>query len=152
MPGRPHVALLLSISAAVTLGCAEKQPPLRADPETMQPRKLQMERERPDEVGVVRNGVAGEVPAQILAAIGDDLARRAPGLEATLVVAESVIWPDGSMGCGQPGQNYTMQLVPGYRVVFEAGGRRWNYHSNEGGRFVFCKRPTARPYRTSPAE
>ena len=45
------------------------------------------------------------------------------GLEvAKLEIVESVAvtWPDGSLGCPEPGMNYTMALVPGYRIRIRA--------------------------------
>ena len=37
---------------------------------------------------------------------------------AELEVVESIAitWPDGSLGCPEPGMNYTMAPVPGYRI------------------------------------
>jgi hypothetical protein len=63
-----------------------------------------------------------------------DLAARLglqPG-EISLVSSEEVTWPDGSLGCPQPGMRYTQALVNGSRIVLEASGKRYNYHS--GGR------------------
>jgi hypothetical protein len=36
----------------------------------------------------------------------------------------------------------TRALVPGYRVVLEAGGERYDYHADTRGRFLLC--PTER--------
>ncbi|TDD25031.1 hypothetical protein E1218_15575 [Kribbella turkmenica] len=63
-----------------------------------------------------------------------DLAGRlglGPG-QVTLVSAEEVTWRDGGLGCPQRGMRYTQVLVNGSRIVLEAGGRRYEYHS--GGR------------------
>jgi hypothetical protein len=37
-----------------------------------------------------------------------------------VVQAEAVTWPDGALGCPEPGIVYTQALVPGYWVVVEA--------------------------------
>ena len=52
--------------------------------------------------------------------------------------AQSVTWADGSLGCPQPGMNYTMALVPGYRIRVRAGEQLLDYHAGERGHFVLC--------------
>lgn len=56
--------------------------------------------------------------------------------EVTVVSSTEVTWPDGSLGCPEPGMFYTQALVNGTRTVLEAGGNRYNYHSG-GGRAPF---------------
>ena len=56
-----------------------------------------------------------------------------------LVSAQSVTWPDGSLGCPQPGMSYTMALVPGYRIRLRAKGSAvMDYHASETGTLVLC--------------
>ena len=50
-----------------------------------------------------------------------------------LVSAEHVDWPDGCLGIKQPGVMCTMVISPGYKVVLEANGRQYEYHTNESG-------------------
>jgi hypothetical protein len=45
-----------------------------------------------------------------------------------LVTAERVTWPDGSLGCPQPGMAYTQVLVEGYRIVLAAEGDEIAFH------------------------
>ena len=85
----------------------------------------------------------GEVPSEMLDEIVADAAARAgvePG-EVDLVVAEAVTWSDGSLGCPEPGMMYTQALVPGYRVVVEAGGEELSFHASESGDFRLCENP-----------
>ena len=52
-------------------------------------------------------------------------------------------WRDGSIGCPEPGMNYTQALVPGIRVVLELDGARYEYHAG-GARSIFlCENPRA---------
>jgi len=70
----------------------------------------------------------------------DDAAKRT-GLGRTSLVVESaaaVTWADGSLGCPEPGMNYTMALVPGYRIIVRAGEQRLDYHASRRGYFVLC--------------
>jgi hypothetical protein len=89
----------------------------------------------------------GEVPQQILALFRDDLARRALVKPETITVvgAAELQWPDGSLGCPKPGEMYTQMIVPGYRVVLQANGERYAYHSDQRGKFVVCANGLALP-------
>ena len=89
----------------------------------------------------------GEVPQPILALFRDDLARRAlvKPETITIVSATEQQWPDGAMGCPKPGEMYTQMIVPGYRVVLEAAGERYAYHSDRRGKFIVCGNGLALP-------
>jgi hypothetical protein len=52
--------------------------------------------------------------------------------------AEAVTWADGSIGCAEPGMNYTMAPVPGYRIRVRAGKQVLDYHASRRGYFVLC--------------
>ena len=70
-----------------------------------------------------------------------DAARRT-GLDvAALKVAsaEAVTWSDGSLGCPQPGMMYTQALVPGWRILIDAGGRTLDYHAGRRGLPRLCE-------------
>ena len=83
----------------------------------------------------------GEVPAEYLAAVKADAAERLGVSEAELSVDEavSVVWPDGSLGCPQPGQNYIQVLIEGYRVVISAAGQSLDYRLDQRGHFRLCE-------------
>jgi hypothetical protein len=66
--------------------------------------------------------------------------------------AEAVTWPDGSLGCPEPGVMYTQALVPGYRIRIRAGERTLNYHANRRGYFVLCPGNTVTPPADGEAE
>ena len=53
-----------------------------------------------------------------------------------LVSVEQVEWPDGCLGVQTPGVMCTMVVTPGYRVVLEADGKQYEYHTNETGDVV----------------
>jgi hypothetical protein len=91
--------------------------------------------------------VTGEVPeallAQVLAA-----ASTLTGVLATEIVVlrdQAVTWPDGSLGCPEPGVMYTQALVPGYWVALDADGEMLDYRLGEGGAFVRCDDATDPP-------
>jgi hypothetical protein len=59
--------------------------------------------------------------------------------DVTVVAAREVTWPDGSLGCPEPGMMYTQALVDGTLVVLEADGQRYEYHG--GTPLVLCENP-----------
>ena len=83
----------------------------------------------------------GEVPAEVLdpilaaAAEGAGLARE----DLEVIRAEQVTWPDGSLGCPEPGMAYTQALVDGYHVVIVAGDEELDYRVGSGGSFRLCE-------------
>jgi hypothetical protein len=58
-----------------------------------------------------------------------------------LVSLLEVTWPDGSLGCPQPGMAYTQALVPGQQMIFRVAGEAYYYHSGRGSEFVYCSDP-----------
>jgi hypothetical protein len=50
-----------------------------------------------------------------------------------LVSVEAVEWPDGCLGVYRPEVMCTQATVPGYRIVLEANGAEYVYHTNADG-------------------
>ncbi|MEE6281511.1 hypothetical protein [Georgenia sunbinii] len=61
--------------------------------------------------------------------------------DVSVVSLESVTWPDGSLGCPQPGMSYTQALVPGTRLVLGAEGAEYAYHAGSEPDLTRCDRP-----------
>jgi hypothetical protein len=57
-----------------------------------------------------------------------------------LVSVEAVEWRDTSLGCPQPGMMYAQVITPGFRVVLEAGGEKYDYHADRGRFVVLCEK------------
>jgi len=70
----------------------------------------------------------------------DDLAQRLQinASEIVLQQGENVTWPDGALGCPEPGMFYTQALVPGYRIVFSASSCKHYYHGQHGKPPFYC--------------
>ncbi|HSM55502.1 MAG TPA: hypothetical protein VK879_05035 [Candidatus Sulfomarinibacteraceae bacterium] len=85
--------------------------------------------------------VTSEAPPELVEEMMADLARRldVPVEQITVLRAEEVVWPDGALGCPQPGEVYTQALVPGYRVTLIVDDRAHNYHANRSGYFILCE-------------
>jgi hypothetical protein len=85
--------------------------------------------------------VVGEVPSAVLDAILADAAGRtdvAPD-EIGIMEAAQMTWPDGSLGCPEPGFMYTQALVDGYQVVLDVDGEQLDYRVGAGGSFRLCE-------------
>ena len=52
-----------------------------------------------------------------------------------------VTWPDGAIGCPEPGVVYTQALVDGYRIVLDADGTQLTYHGATGADPFLCQSP-----------
>jgi hypothetical protein len=87
----------------------------------------------------------------IIRAAVDDAARRTGQNVSTLQVisSDAVTWPDGSLGCPQPGVIYTMAPVPGYRMRIQAGDTVLDYHASQRGFLVYCPGERATREKTS---
>lgn len=58
--------------------------------------------------------------------------------EINVVATETVTWPDGSLGCPEPGFSYTQALVDGSKVLLEHGGRIYVYHAGSDDQPFLC--------------
>lgn len=71
-----------------------------------------------------------------------DLTGRLGDVEIAVVSAEAVTWPDTSYGCPQPGMAYTQVLTDGTRIILEAEGRRYDYHTGPTADIFLCEGPS----------
>jgi hypothetical protein len=58
-----------------------------------------------------------------------------------VVKTEEVTWPDSALGCPEPGKVYTKGTVPGYRILLEADGNQYSYHTDWNGQVILCPVP-----------
>lgn len=147
-PARGSSLLAVVVLATMSAGCTGNARGDAAEPTSVENRRAVVEKEgkqnspqrAPSSDNAPLQQGSGEVPPQLLAIFQDDLARRALVKHdaITVVSATEHEWPDGAMGCPQPGQMYTQMLVPGYRVVLQAAGNRYAYHSDRRGNFIVC--------------
>ncbi|NWG05398.1 MAG: hypothetical protein HXY35_01790 [Chloroflexi bacterium] len=72
-------------------------------------------------------------PAQIAAvsALADITGLSADKI--SLVSTEAVTWPDGCLGVQRPGMMCTQALVDGFKIVLEADGKEYEFHTDEDG-------------------
>jgi hypothetical protein len=83
------------------------------------------------------------VPPAILETVTAEAARLAGVYvdQVTIVSAAPTSWPDGSLGCPQPGEMYTQALVNGFWIVLQAGGAAYDFRVAADGSFRLCPHP-----------
>ena len=121
---------------------AERTEPMSRE-ERIEMRRKMMEEvsaERAPEQEPSTGSVVGEVPDDLLDRIYADLEKQigADRSDFELLRAEAVEWPDGSLGCGEPGQMYTQALVRGYRIEIGYDDQKYDYRASEQGYFKLC--------------
>jgi hypothetical protein len=87
----------------------------------------------------------GGLQAQVDWALQDAAQRTRLDASQLRVVAESVTWPDGALGCPEPGRQYVQVLVSGYRIRISAGSQTLEYHGSHRGRVMFCPASRIQP-------
>lgn len=90
---------------------------------------------RGEDLAVVSPALAAEIDqtlADLATRLGDDRA-------ISVTVAHELTWPDGSLGCPQPGMMYTQALVDGYRVELTDGESLYQYHGATGDAPFLCE-------------
>ncbi|WP_350275427.1 hypothetical protein [Kribbella sp. HUAS MG21] len=94
----------------------------------------------PSSPGTPSGSAGGTVVDQAKA----DLSKRlgVAAADVRVVSSEEVTWPDGSLGCPEPGMRYTQALVPGNRTILEAGGKQYAYHSGGHRAPFLCENPS----------
>ena len=88
--------------------------------------------------------VAGSIPipqaiAPVITAIAEDL--DVPPSSLRVIAVEPRDWPDSSLGCPQPDMLYAQVITPGYLILVEVSGERFEYHTDERGNIVSCPTP-----------
>ena len=87
------------------------------------------------------------VPKGILDPILNEAAKLAkvPKEQLVIVRAEAVVWNDGSLGCPEPGMQYTQALTNGYWVVISATGQTYDFRVARDGNFRLCPEGRGHP-------
>jgi hypothetical protein len=62
-----------------------------------------------------------------------------PTREVHVVASDSRTWPDQRLGCVARRGFEEPVPVPGYRIVLDAEGKRYTYHTDLSGRIVHCE-------------
>jgi len=119
-------------------------PPSSGPPSSRPPFTSESLSPKPSSPGSIPSGTPMEHDLPLVEAAVEDLAGRlgVDPAEVTVVQALAVTWPDGSLGCPEPGMMYTQVLMDGSFVLLESGGRQYEYH---GGDPLFLCEPGKGP-------
>jgi len=87
---------------------------------------------QPAEAAPVQQGAYSEEAASLVKQAQDDLAQRlgVPLDQIAVVSVSEVVWPDGSLGCPQPGLVYTQATMPGYQIILSTAALQYDYHAD----------------------
>lgn len=61
-----------------------------------------------------------------------------PVENVTVVDGEEVTWSSTALGCPAPDMFYAQMMTPGYRIILEADGERYRYHTDQNEHLVLC--------------
>lgn len=62
-----------------------------------------------------------------------------------VISAQSVVWPDASLGCPQPGMRYKQVPEDGAQIILQAQQRRYEYHSGGNRGLFLCEKAISSP-------
>ncbi|MFP3852751.1 MAG: hypothetical protein ACLFWD_00510 [Anaerolineales bacterium] len=131
--------LVMLVNACAPAGLSEPTPTDQAsatpaaDPQpSASPTARPMETPPPQHIPPMRDLIVDKVVADLAARL------EIPSSAVEVIDVEEMIWSDASLGCPRPGMMYVQVVTPGYRVVLEAEGQTYPYHTDERGRFVLC--------------
>jgi hypothetical protein len=88
--------------------------------------------EAPRNTNVPETVIASEIVQTAIADLRGRLTDVDIDAEIEVVSVEEVDWPDGSIGCPQPGMVYTQAIVNGTKIVLRHADTEYSYH--QGGR------------------
>jgi hypothetical protein len=79
--------------------------------------------------------------ASLITAIARDLNRQTdtPMDEIIYLAAEPMTWPNTGLGCPDPDLAYAEVIVEGYLITMAVGERTFDYHTDTGANYVFCR-------------
>src|SRR5260221_4760708 len=75
-------------------------------------------------------------PAESAAISALSAALKLPADQIKLVSSEAVDWPDGCLGVQKIGVMCTQAIVPGYKIVLQANGSLYEFHTNKDGKQI----------------
>jgi hypothetical protein len=144
MQRRFATLLALGVIAGLLAGCAQlpaTPAPGSAPASPTRPASPQPHTPPPATVvpGKPAAPTAGPADSEVVGKAKSDLAKRTGAAVGDIKTrsVEAVNWPDASLGCPQPDMMYAQVVTPGQRIVLEAGGQTYEYHSG-GANVVFC--------------
>ncbi|HEY4570725.1 MAG TPA: hypothetical protein VIH10_14715 [Kribbella sp.] len=131
-----HRVMIVAAAAVLLVACGNEsatggQPSMTPSSSSSQPGTPSGSGSQPASPG----SVVDQATADLSKRLGVDAAA------VTVVSSDEVTWPDGSLGCPEPGMRYTQALVPGNRTILEVDGKQYHYHSGGHRAPFLCEHP-----------
>jgi hypothetical protein len=82
------------------------------------------------------NGTGDLTSAQQAAVAALSSTLNVPSDQISVVSTEAVTWPNGCMGVQRIGVMCTMNQVPGFKIVLQASGKQYEFHTNQDGSII----------------
>ena len=138
--------LCIACSSPTSNAPVEEAVENRTDPEMLERRRELLRNKQLERAPEPGAPVTGEVPDEVIETVMLALEKLTGAERSTFEVlaAEDTIWPDGALGCSQPGMTYTQAPVPGYHIVLEHEGRQYDYRSGGTRYLMLCLEPSGR--------
>lgn len=91
--------------------------------------------------GTVPSRGAIDLPSSIVDPVVEEIAQVAGVAASDVVVVsgEAVTFPNGGLGCPEPGMSYTQVQVDGYKIIAVANGTTYDYRGTGTGTFRRCR-------------
>jgi hypothetical protein len=148
-------ALLVLFIQPIILGCSmpedtTPQAVSRSDPEMIERRRALLDRKALEQVPDPTGPITGEVPPDVMETVMLALEKLTGAMrtEFKIIRAEETIWPNGALGCPLPGINYTQATMPGFHIVLEHKGLKYDYRA-DGKRYLLLCQPRGPEFRPS---
>lgn len=59
--------------------------------------------------------------------------------QIAVAAVKAVNWSNTSLGCPEPGMVYDRVITRSYRIPLSYDGKIYEYHSDQGGRVIYCQ-------------
>ncbi len=79
---------------------------------------------------------SSNIESKAISALASHL--QVPESDISVVRSQEKTWPDGSVGCPEPGMSYTQALVDGWQVLLQHESRVYDYHAAGDGDPFLC--------------
>ena len=118
------ILLMMAVAACVPAAAATEEPSYPGEPSY------------PDEQPTSTHIPVDLTPAQraAITALSEQLSLTADKIK--LVSTEAVTWPNGCLGIVRMGVLCTQNEVPGFKIILEADGQKYEFHTNQDGSIV----------------
>ena len=127
--------LLIPLVLILLASCIPTDNALTEKP-TLSPSFENFDTQTPPVTSVPPDPAVQEVVLQTQAQLAQKL-----GIEADDIFQfsiEAVEWPDASLGCPQTGMTYAQVITPGYKILLEANGQVYSFHTDETSHVILC--------------